>query len=193
VTSTRSAIEIPVWEEMDNKRRVWTTRNVALAALLAALYASYVLLFGFVSFGPLQFRLVDALLPLSILFGPAAIVGVTIGCFIGNALGPNLGVIDIVGGPMANLIAATLAWAITRRKFRGSWTLAVSVEVIVIAAIVGTYVVALAGAPGVPAWVGWLEFLGSEIVPIGIIGYPLLRAVHRATARNPVIGAQSLS
>ena len=193
MTSTRSAIQIPVWEEMNNKRKIWTTRNLALAALLAALYAAYVLYFGFVSFGVLQFRLVDALLPLSILFGPAAIAGVTAGCFIGNALGPNLGVIDIVGGPTANFLAAALAWAITRKKFRGSWALAVGIEIVVVSVIVGTYVVALAGAPGVPAWVGWLEFLASEVVPIGIIGYPLLKAVDRATSRNPVLRTQNPS
>jgi uncharacterized membrane protein len=177
---------------MENKR-AWTTRSTALAALLAALYASYVLYFGFVSFGVLQFRLVDALLPLSVLLGPPAIVGVTVGCFLGNALGPNLGVIDIVGGPAANFIAATLAWGITRRKFRGSWAVAVGLEVVVISVVVGTYVVALAGAPGVPAWVGWLEFLGSEIVPIGVLGYPLLKAVARATVREQAPGPQNPS
>ena len=190
MTSTRSAIQIPVWEEMEHKRRAWTTRDVALAAVLAALYAAYVLLFGFVSFGPLQFRLVDALIPLSILFGPPAIVGVTIGCFVGNALGPNLGVIDIVGGPLANLLAATLAWAITRKKFRGAWAVGVSLEIVVISAIVGTYVVVLTG---VPFFLGWLGFLGSEIVPIGIVGYPLLKAVGLATRRNAVSGAKNPS
>jgi uncharacterized membrane protein len=163
---------------------------VALAALLAALYAAYVLYFGFISFGPLQFRLVDALLPLSILFGPPAIVGVSVGCFIGNALGPNLGVVDIVGGPMANFLAATLAWAITRKKFRGSWPLAVALEIAVVAAIVGTYVVILTG---VPVWIGSAEFLASEIVPIGIIGYPLLKSVDRATSRNAVLRPQDPS
>ena len=174
---------------MSNKR-TWTTRNVALSALLAALYAAYVLYFGFISFGPLQFRLVDALLPLSILFGPPAIAGVTVGCFVGNALGPNLGIIDIAGGPMANLLAATLAWAITRKKFRGSWPLAVILEIAVVAAIVGTYVVILTG---VPAWLGWIEFLASEIVPIGIVGYPLLKSVDRATSRNTVLKPQNPS
>jgi uncharacterized membrane protein len=178
---------------MSNKRKTWTTRNIALAALLAALYASYVLLFGFASFGPLQFRLVDALIPLSILFGPPAIAGVTIGCFIGNALGPNLGVVDIVGGPLANLLAASLAWVIARRRFRGAWAFGVASEIAVISVIVGTYVVILAGAPGVPAWVGWLTFLGSEIVPIGIVGYPLLRAVDRATRRNAIFGSKNPS
>ena len=173
-----------------NKRGTWTTRDLALAALLAALYAAYVLYFGFISFGPLQFRLVDALLPLSILFGPPAIVGVTVGCFVGNALGPNLGVVDIVGGPMANLLAATLAWAITRKRFRGSRPLAVALEIAVIAAIVGTYVVILTG---VPPWIGWVGFLASEIVPIGIIGYPLLESVDRATSRNMVLRPQNPS
>ena len=170
---------------MSKNRKVWTTRNLALAALLAALYAAYVLYFGFISFGPVQFRLVDALIPLSILFGPPAIAGVTVGCFVGNALGPNLGIVDIIGGPTANAIAATLAWALTRRRFRGAWTLAVGVEIAVIAMIVGTYVVILAGVPGVPAWVGWREFLGSEIIPVGIVGYPLLKAVDKATRRSP--------
>ena len=174
---------------MSNKR-TWTTRNVALAALLAALYAAYVLYFGFISFGPLQFRLVDALLPLSIIFGPPAIAGVTVGCFIGNALGPNLGVVDIVGGPTANLLAASLAWAITRKKFRGSWPLAVVVEIAVVAAVVGTYVVILTG---IPVWIGWVEFLASEIVPIGVVGYPLLRSVDRATSRNMVSRPQNPS
>jgi len=173
-----------------NNNRIWTTRNVALAALLAALYAAYVLYFGFISFGPLQFRLVDALLPLSILFGPPAIVGLTVGCFIGNALGPNLGVVDIVGGPTANFLAATLAWVITRRRFRGTWPLAVALEIGVVAAIVGTYVVILTG---VPAWVGWVEFLASEIVPIGIVGYPLLKSVDRATSRNTVLSPKNPS
>ena len=178
---------------MDNKRKTWTTRNVALAALLAALYAAYVFYFGVVGFGPIQFRVVDALLPLSVLFGAPAVAGVTIGCFIGNALGPNYGVVDILGGPTANFLAATLAWAVTRRKFRGDWALAVSLEIAVVSAIVGTYIVLLGGAPGVPAWVGWLEFLGSEIVPIGIIGYPLLKAVDRATSRNRAMSPQNPS
>jgi uncharacterized membrane protein len=177
---------------MGNKR-IWTTREIALAALLAALYGAYVLYFGFVSFGPLQFRLVDALLPLSVLFGPPAIAGVTIGCLIGNALGPNLGMVDIVGGPTANFLAATLAWALTRRTFRGAWMLAVALEIMVVAVIVGTYLVLLGGAPGVPPWVGWVEFLGSEIIPIGVVGYPLLKAVDRATMRNPVVRPQNLS
>ena len=171
----------------------WNTRSLALASLLAALYSGYVFYFAFASFGPLQVRLVDAFLPLSILFGPPAIVGVTLGCFIGNFLGSPFGIVDILGGPAANLAAATIAWMVTRRKFRGSWLLAIAMEIVVVSVIVGTYLVALGAAPGVPAWVGWVEFLGSEVVAIGIIGYPLLKGVARATQRNPISRSQNPS
>ena len=193
MTSTRSAIQIPVWEELNYKRRTWNTRSVSLAALLAALYGAYVFYFAVTSFGPLQVRVVDALLPLSILFGPPAIVGVTIGCFIGNLLGSPIGIVDIVGGPVANFVAATLAWAITRRTFPGSWLLAVAIEIAMVTVIVGSYLVAWAAAPGVPLWIGWVEFLGSEVLAIGILGYPLLKGVARATERNVGFGAQKPS
>jgi len=178
---------------LNYKIEKWNTRSVSLAALLAALYGAYVFYFAVTSFGPLQVRVVDALLPLSILFGPPAIVGVTIGCFIGNLLGSPIGIVDIVGGPVANLVAATLAWAITRRKFPGSWLLAVAVEIAVVTVIVGSYLVAWAAAPGVPLWVGWVEFLGSEVLAIGVLGYPLLRGVAKATERNVVLGTQNPS
>ena len=169
-----------------NKRSGWDSRDVALTAVLAALYAAYVFYFSVTSFYVLQIRVVDALLPLSVVFGPPAIAGVALGVFVGNLLGSPFGPIDVVGGTIANLVAATLAWQIGRRRFRGSWMLAITVEVVSVTVIVGSYLVLLTSSPQVPLWVGWLEFLGSEVVAIGILGYPLLRAVERATRRNAV-------
>lgn len=178
---------------MENKKRIWNTRGVALTALLAALYGAYVFYFAVVSFGPFQVRVVDALLPLSIIFGLPAVAGVTIGCFIGNLLGSPIGIVDILGGPVANLVAASLAWAVTRRRFRGGWLVAVALEIACVTVIVGSYLVAWAAAPGVPLWVGWGEFLGSEILAIGVLGYPLLKAVDLATRRNAVWGTKNPS
>ncbi|MGD0395785.1 MAG: QueT transporter family protein [Nitrososphaerales archaeon] len=193
MTSTRSAIEITEWEGLEHKKRTWNSRGLALAAMLAATYAAYVILFGFASFAVLQFRIVDALLPLSILFGFPAVVGLTIGVFVGNFLSPySLGAIDVVGGTAANFVAATLAWSIGRRGFKGAWVTAVLVEIAAVTIIVGSYVVVITTPAGVPLWAGWLLFLGGEVLPIGIIGYPLLRAVERSgvaqtfkTGENP--------
>jgi uncharacterized membrane protein len=171
---------------MNTKKVRWSSRGVALAAVLAALYSAYVFYFAVTTFGPLQLRVVDALLPLSILFGFPAIVGVTIGGFIGNLLGSPFGIVDYVGGPLANFVAATLAWVITRRKFRGAWLTAIAFEIASVTLIVGSYLVSLTSPPGVPFWVGWAEFLGSEVVAVGVLGYPLLRAVDRATSRTRI-------
>jgi len=172
---------------MGTRTSVWNTRSVALAALLAALYSSYVFYFSVTSFQIVQVRVVDALLPLSILFGPPAIVGLTLGVFIGNLLGSPFGPIDIVGGTIANFVAATLAWYIGRRRFRGAWLSAMVLEIASVTLIVGSYLVVLTSSPDVPLWVGWAELLAGEIIAIGILGYPLLRAVDRARRGNALI------
>ena len=178
---------------METRRRVWNTRNVALAALIAALYAAYVFYFSVTSFQIVQVRVVDALLPLSILFGPPAIMGLTLGVFVGNLLGSPFGPIDIVGGTIANFVAATLAWYIGRRGFRGAWFMAIALEIASVTLIVGSYLVVLTSSPGVPLWVGWAELLGGEVIAIGVIGYPLLRAVDRASKGNALMRPQNPS
>jgi hypothetical protein len=60
------------------------------------------------------------------------------------------------------------------------------VEIASVTVIVGSYLVILTSSPGVPLWVGWVEFLASEVIAIGILGYPLLKAVDRATRRNAI-------
>jgi uncharacterized membrane protein len=154
---------------------------VALAAVLAGTYAAYVVVFGFASFEVVQFRAVDALLPLAVIFGWPAVAGVTIGVFVGNFFSPfSLGAVDVVGGTIANFAAATLALLIGTRRFRGAWVTAIVAEIAAVTIIVGSYVVILTTPTTVPLWVGWLTFLGGEIVPIGIIGYPLLKAIDRS-------------
>lgn len=172
---------------MEYKRTRWDARAIAMTALLAAIYAAYVFYFSVTSFQVVQVRVVDALLPLSILFGGPAVAGVTLGVFVGNLLGSPFGPVDIVGGTIANFLAASLAWYIGRKKFSGAWIAAISVEVAVVTVVVGSYLVALTASPGVPLWVGWAEFLFSEVIAIGILGYPLLRAVDRATVSNPLL------
>jgi hypothetical protein len=108
-------------------------RDVSLAAIFAGLYSVFVIALAPISFGPVQLRVADCLIPFAALFGGPVIAGVTLGGFLGNAyfwLGPH----DVVLGPIANLIAATLIFLLRRRQF-----LACVVGALPIGIIVGSY------------------------------------------------------
>jgi len=84
-------------------------KEISLAAVFTALYATLVVILAPISFGPVQLRVADCLIPFSALLGWPVILGVMMGCFVGNAYF-MLGIIDVVGGTVANLIAAYLIY-----------------------------------------------------------------------------------
>ena len=165
---------------MEKKRVSNRSREVALTALFAALYAAGVTFLAPISFQLFQVRVADCLLPLSILFGPPAIVGLTIGNVVGNFSSP-FGIIDIVGGTVGNLIATLLAWLIGKRSFRGAWLAGTATEVIALTLIVGTY---LSFLLQIPVWLGWVGVLIGEVIAVGVGGYLLLNGVSRALNRS---------
>ncbi len=161
---------------MVEKNKSKRSRQIALAALFAALYAVGVTVLAPISFQVYQVRVADCLLPLSILFGPPAILGLTLGTFVGNLSSP-FGVIDIVGGAVANFVATFLAWQIGKRRFRGAWLAGTVGEVLVITLVVGTY---LSFLLQIPIWLSWSGVLVGEIIAVNIGGYLLLNGVYRA-------------
>jgi uncharacterized membrane protein len=147
--------------------------ELTLAAVFAALYAVGVVVLGPVSFQVFQVRVADALLPLCMLFGRPAILGLTLGTIVANLFG-GLGPIDIVGGGLANLIAGYVAWRISLNKGKPWLFLGVVSQVIIVTAMVGTY---LSYLFGMPVEVGLLGVLLGSIVAIGILGSLLLLAL----------------
>ncbi len=86
--------------------RKFTTRELTLAAFVAALYAvlSYFSgIFG-MSFGTFQCRFAEALCVLPFLF-PCTVPGLFVGCLITNLMS-TVGPLDIIFGSMATLLAA---------------------------------------------------------------------------------------
>jgi len=153
-----------------------STIEVAITAFFAALYAIGVIALAPISFMIFQVRIADSLLPLSILFGVPASLGFSIGAFVANMFG-GLGVIDILGGSLANLIAGIAGWKIGQRKIRGRLFLATMVQNLILTAIVGTYLAYLFGFPILVGWSG--IFLGSTVA-INLLGYTLLKAFSKS-------------
>lgn len=172
------------------KRPFGGTLYLTTSAAVAALYVLFTLPFAQFAFGPLQFRLAEIMVILPIVT-PAAIPGLTIGCFLANLTNTNnLGVIDIVFGSLATLIAALLTRLIARKCVRLPQTprdlLAIFPPVAVNALIVGTYLSFLLNTTGDKVTLAVIAvnvlYVGlSEAVVVYALGYPfliLLRKTH---------------
>ena len=85
-------------------RSRFTPRQMATAGIIAAIYAALTLLLPLPQYGPVQFRLAEAMTVLPFLF-PEAVPGLTVGCFLANLLGSPMPV-DWIVGTAATLLAA---------------------------------------------------------------------------------------
>jgi len=117
------------------------TAFLAQTGLIAAGHAAFTLLvmhtMSYLAWGPVQFRISEALTILPLFF-PSAIPGLTLGCLISNGLslgitGP-LGWLDVVFGTLATLLGALWTY-----RFRARQKLALLGPVIANALIVPAY------------------------------------------------------
>ncbi len=86
-----------------------TTRFLAHSALIAALYTVLTHLQNLVpggsTWGPIQFRVSEALCVLAF-FTPASVPGLTVGCFLFNVTSGSALPLDFLVGSLASLLAA---------------------------------------------------------------------------------------
>ena len=102
---------------MENRK----LKRLVTSALLAAIYSVLALALPLLSFGPVQFRISEALTLLPV-FSPVAGVGVTVGCLITNTIGFLMGVTfpqDILFGTLATLVGCVFTWLLRGIRFRG--------------------------------------------------------------------------
>ena len=97
---------------MSMKKTVFTTRFLVQSAIIAALYTALTIINPW-GFGPVQVRFSEALTILP-LFTPAAIPGLFIGVFASNLIG-GYGLVDMIFGSSATLMAACLTYIIGRK------------------------------------------------------------------------------
>lgn len=109
--------------------RKFSVRDLTLAAVIAALYATLTLTLPIPQYGGIQLRVAEALTVLPFLF-PQAIPGLAVGCLIANLIGSPM-VVDWIFGTLATLLAAV--WT---GRVRSRW-LAPLPPVLCNAAIVG--------------------------------------------------------
>lgn len=93
--------------------RKFTARDLTLAAVIAALYATLTLVLPIPQYSGVQLRVAEAFTVLPFLF-PQAIPGLAMGCLIANLLGSPM-VVDWVFGTLATLLAAMWTGTVKNR------------------------------------------------------------------------------
>ncbi len=180
------------------KRRYSPARYVAEGGLIAAVYGSASVLtintLGFLAFGPIQFRVSEALTVVA-LFTPAAIPGLWLGTVVANAFtGSPIAWLDMVFGGLGTLLGAWWTW-----HFRERRALALAGPVVSNALIVPAYLPILLGAMGVTDFYrvpvlgwnlggSWPLMYAFGVVSVGIgqavvvygLGWPLAAALERS-------------
>lgn len=160
------------------------TSEISLAIVFSSLYAVLLVALAPISYGPIQLRVADCLIPLAALFGWPVISGVTIGCFMGNAyywLGPQ----DVVFGTIANLVAATIIFVLRNRKF-----LACVLGSLPIGIIVGGYLWIFFPPPDIfglqlSLWSAMIVSITlSTLIAVAGIGYALLKALSSSSVTD---------
>lgn len=179
------------------------TRFIAWTSIIAAIYAACtlaaLLFMGGLAWGPVQFRVSEALCALA-LITPAAVPGLALGCIIANVANivlsgtGILGLLDVAFGSLATLAGAFFTW-----RMRAHPLVALAGPVLANALIVPAYLplllrgigfytipftsIALDGAY-LPMYLFGLVTTGAgEAVIMYLLGLPL----YRSLAKTPFV------
>ena len=165
----------------------FTTKKMAIAAIVGAAYAALTMALAPISYGPIQMRVSEVLCILPF-FMPCTTWGLFIGCAVSNLISAA-GIWDVIFGSLATLGACLYIQALGQRgRGASSWmrvVLAALMPVIWNAVIVGAMLMwALTDTvfPHFSAtfWVFAGEVGLGELIVMFVLGIPVLKLLDRS-------------
>ena len=149
-----------------NKQNSQKVHFMAQASMIAAIYTALTLALSPVAYGPVQFRISEALCILPY-FTPAAVPGLFLGCLISNGVGAAMGTtvaLDMIFGSLATLIGAVGSRAV-RKTIIVPWVLRYAY-----------------GSPDMIPFMMLTVGIG-EVLAVGVLGNILLAMLERYKGR----------
>ncbi|MEG1255849.1 QueT transporter family protein [Clostridium sp.] len=156
------------------------TKRLLKMALIAGVYVAVTAVLAPISFGSIQFRLSEVMVLLAFI-DPLYIPALTLGCAISNFLLSPMGLVDVVIGTLATLIALMLIWK--TKDFLTKKSNLSTTKILFISSIWATIVNALlVGAElyyvlNLPFWLSVLQVGIGELVVVSIIGVLVFRMI----------------
>ncbi len=161
-----------------------STVYLVQAAFIAAVYVALTYFLKPISFSGSQLRVAEALTILPVLT-PAAVPGLTIGCVLANLSSPY-GVVDIICGSLATLLAALCSRKLRDVRFRKLPILSAVFPVIFNAVIVGAEISFLSTDDF--SWSVFITMAGSvalgQSLACFVLGLPLCAALEKTKIFN---------
>jgi uncharacterized membrane protein len=156
------------------------TKQIALIALYAALYAVLVNAIPGLSFGPLNLRVADAMLGAVPLFGIAGVLGHTLGVFIGNIPSPY-NPLDLLN-TIPSFVMALVVYYVYKRTKNDYTVIGTSIAY---SAILGITVGWMLSAPfNTPPAIMILYVFGGNLVMTTVLGWPLFKLLKKAAVEH---------
>ncbi len=161
-----------------------TVRELALCGVLAAVYAGVTLATASFAYGPIQFRIAEALCVIPF-FAPVTSLGLFVGCLVANLFSP-VTALDIVIGS-----AATLLGCLWTSRLRSRWLTPLP-TVLVNAVMVGAMLAAVYTPDAF--WQGFLlnglQVGAGELAVMLVLGLPLASYLQRSRLIDRVLGTR---
>lgn len=155
-----------------------TTKYLARAAVIAALYAAMTLITAPIAFGPVQLRISEALTILP-LFYLEAVPGLAIGCLLANVLS---GPWDMLFGTLATLLAA-VATRLVRKVWLGVWP-----PIVFNMLLVPVIFLLMPEYSSDPYWLNVLTVGAGQLIAVLGLGLPLYFGLRSASRRARLPG-----
>lgn len=156
--------------------REFSTRHLALSAMVAAVYTVLTVFLPIPQYGEVQFRIAECMTLLPFLY-PWAVPGLIVGCFLANLFGSPF-VLDWIFGTLATALACFLT-----ARMPNKW-LAALPPVVCNAVIVGGEIAwSATGGFGNPFWAAVgpiaLSVGAGELAVCLLLGVPLLTILEK--------------
>ena len=152
-----------------------STKDIALIAIYAALYAALVVVLGPFSYGPIQIRIADSLLAVVPLLGLAGVLGHTLGVFVGNIFS-TAGPIDLLNTVPSFAMSFVVYYVYKRTKNDYTLIGTCITYSAILGITVGWMLSYLYGLPLLPT-IAYVA-IGNAIASV-LIGWPIFKLLKR--------------
>lgn len=151
------------------------TKDLAIIALYAALYAALVVVLGAFSYGPLQVRIADSMLSVVPLIGFVGVLGHTLGVFVANIFS-TVGLIDLLNTIPSFAMSFCVYYVYKRTKKDYTVLLTSIAYSLVLGATVGWM---LSAVYAMPLLLTIAYVIVGNLIATTLIGWPLFKLLKK--------------